>query len=396
VGELVETPQGADFQISSAYWRLVPRPILGQRFEDNWGRRLFKSGLGKRLPGFFANLTPEGELRRIIAKTSDLGMGDDFGLLAHVGEDLPGAVVVRPAESGDGSPADPEVPLPTPKPDQEDGDELRFSLAGVQLKFSMLREAEKLTLPVRGRTGEWIVKLESRVFADLPENEYSMLQWARACGFEVPECRLHRVEDLVGFVRELARPGSSVLALRRYDRAGEERIHQEDFAQVVGLQPEEKYEQVTYDALARLVREILGEDGLKEYLRRLAFVIGSGNGDAHLKNWSLIYPDRIRARWSPLYDQVSTIAWLPERTLALKLAGVKEFNRLDVDGLRRLAQKAGLDPEKTVDIVLDTLVQMQIAWQFELQDLPLPTEHREALAEHWRSVPLLRRFGPLP
>jgi serine/threonine-protein kinase HipA len=395
IGELIETPYGSDFVLSEAYWALPGRPVLGQFFEERRGRGSFRSGLGKRLPSYFANLCPEGELRRIITRSSGLAGEDDFGLLTHVGQDLPGAVRLRalsPLEEAaravagsDGEPSD-----------STRDEALRFSLAGVQLKFSMLREAEKLTLPVRESTGEWIVKLESPVFPGLPENEYSMLEWARLCRFEVPECRLHERDELSGFVRDLTRPGSSVFAVRRYDRDGGRRIHQEDFAQVLGLQPDMKYEQVTYEQLARLGRAILGEEGLDEYLRRLAFLIGSGNSDAHLKNWSLLYPERFAATWAPLYDQVATIAWPNTvRGLALNLAGAKEFYRIETTNLRRFAVKAGLDEGRVAEIVTSTLGEMRTAWPHLAPSLPLFEDHRQALREHWQFVPLLRSIGPL-
>jgi serine/threonine-protein kinase HipA len=60
---------------------------------------------------------------------------------------------------------------------------LRFSLAGVQLKFSAVMEASGgLTIPAGGMGGSWIVKLPSNRFASVPENEYTMLALARAVG----------------------------------------------------------------------------------------------------------------------------------------------------------------------------------------------------------------------
>src|SRR5690606_13027497 len=117
---------------------------------------------------------------------------------------------------------------------------------------------------------------------------------------------------------DYAEPNTHVLAVRRYDRDDGHKIHQEDFAQVVNLAPKHKYDHVSYEQLIRLVDDILGGDGRDEMIRRLVFMIASGNGDAHLKNWSLVYRDQVHARLAPLYDQVATVAW-PElpRTLAL-------------------------------------------------------------------------------
>ena len=60
---------------------------------------------------------------------------------------------------------------------------LRFSLAGVQLKFSAVMEASGgLTVPAGGMGGSWIVKLPSARFAAVPENEFAMLELARRAG----------------------------------------------------------------------------------------------------------------------------------------------------------------------------------------------------------------------
>jgi serine/threonine-protein kinase HipA len=128
----------------------------------------------------------------------------------------------------------------------------------------------------------------------------------------------------------------------------------------------------------------------------LVFAIASGNNDAHLKNWSLIYPDKIRARWSPLYDQVSTVAWRePARQLALNLAAVKHFGQIDRFAFERFAEEARMDKSTTLKIVEEMLEQLRATWRSIAPSLPLPEEHRIALREHWRKVPLLRSAGSL-
>jgi serine/threonine-protein kinase HipA len=44
-------------------------------------------------------------------------------------------------------------------------------------------------------------------------------------------------------------------------------------------------------------------------MRRLAFMVLSGNADAHLKNWALLYPDGVNPRLAPVYDVVSTVVY---------------------------------------------------------------------------------------
>jgi serine/threonine-protein kinase HipA len=196
--------------------------------------------------------------------------------------------------------------------------------------------------------------------------------------------------------RRYVPPETWVLAIRRYDRSADGRVHQEDFAQAVGLPPARKYDQITYDVMAKLVRRFIDEEAVEELVRRLVLTIATGNNDAHLKNWSLVYPDRIRARWSPLYDQVATIAWqAPDRTLALKLTGVRDFGRIDRSLFERFAQRAQIDPRRVVELVTDTVERLRATWRDLAPALPLPETHREALKDHWRRVPLLRAAGAL-
>lgn len=404
IGEISETADGAtEFRFLDDYFELVPRPVLGQKFEDDL-ERVHRSRGRTRLPDFFANLTPEGRLRELIEKTTIVDAGDDLALLAYVGRDLPGAVEVRPYEGEDlpaGAPP-PEEHEPSGEPDEETGEGLRFSLAGVQLKLSMLREGEKLTAPVRDQAGDWIAKFDSPSFPHLPENEYSILEWARGAGFDVPECHLHGVDDLdpanefLGVVRRIVAPDTRVLAIRRYDRTAEGRVHQEDFAQVVGLPPAKKYEQIRHEDMAVLVRQFMDEAALEEYVRRLALTVATGNGDAHLKNWSLVYPDRIRPAWSPLYDQVATVAWrAPARELSLKLGGIKSFAKLDPGAFERLADRAEIDRSHVAQWLDETLDRLRQAWRELRNELPLVPEHRQAIEEHWRQVPLLKSAGGL-
>ncbi len=398
VGHLSETTEGGvEFRLLETYRRLAQRPVLGQKFEDDL-ERVHRSRKGQGLPDFFANLIPEGRLRDIIEQTADLEAGDDLALLAFVGRDLPGAVVVRGMDE-EGmrrlSEAEQESPSATAESPTL-GERLRFSLAGVQLKFSMLREGDKLTLPAKDSTGEWIVKLDSPTFPQLPENELSMLEWARRSGFEVPECHLHDLDDLEGFPRSFGLDNTKVLAIRRYDRGPQGRIHQEDFAQAVGLPPKLKYEHITHEVMARLVRRFIDEEAVDELTRRLVFVVASGNNDAHLKNWSLTYPDTIRACWSPVYDQVATSAWVgPDRRLSLKLAGVKDFGRIARSTFEHFAEKAEIDKEWVLEQVDETLERLRETWRGIVSDLPLPQGHATVLREHWQRVPLLRAAGPL-
>jgi len=375
----------SEFVISEEYRQRYPRPVLGQFFEDDLTRRHTSR---MRLPPFFANLLPEGPLRELIAEREGIHKQREFFLIARLGEDLPGAVVVKPATVLSWDVAEPLEATGAPT---EPVEPLRFSLAGVQLKFSMLRKDRGMTLPMGGKGGDWIVKLPDNRYDRVPENEFSMMSWARAAGLQVPESLLVRVADLEGLPEGISLREEVAYAVRRFDRPEPgHRIHMEDMAQVLGLYSDEKYKKYNYETVAKIILSVSGVDALREFLRRLVFIIAIGNGDAHHKNWSLLYPDGVRAELSPAYDFVSTIQYIPNDTIALNLARSKQFGDVTLASFERLARKLELGGQDVLPIVKAAIEATLQSWSSIRADLPIPEEFKRRIEEHWKKVPLLR------
>ena len=339
-----------------------------------------------RLLPFFSNLLPEAHLREYLAARGGVHPEREFFLIWLLGADLPGAVEVRAI---DGS-----APLPpedVPNRQRLAEEPLRFSLAGVQLKFSAVMERSGgLTLPVRGVGGDWIVKLPSPRFLQVPENEYVMMTLARAVGIDVPDVQLVTTNKIDGVPKELPEAFGQSLAVRRFDRrrAGG-RVHIEDFAQVFGVYPEQKYRRASYSSIARVLWLETGEAGITEFTRRLVFNALIGNADAHLKNWSLIYPDGRTPRLARAYDLVATVAYLPNDRLALALGGTKEFAHVNLERLRRLADKAGLPSRLVVQIARETSEKVRDLWPSHEPARAVMRERiRDAVTAHMESVRL--------
>ncbi|WP_063796222.1 type II toxin-antitoxin system HipA family toxin [Chondromyces crocatus] len=131
--------------------------------------------------------------------------------------------------------------------------------------------------------------------------------------------------------------GPHVFMIQRYDRLADgTRVHQEDFAQVRGVLPERKYGKASYEGLARIVGALCGHDGLLDFMRRVLFAILSGNDDAHLKNWSLLYPDGRTPRLAPVYDQISVREFFRRGELAFPLAKERSPTRIGWEHLTRI------------------------------------------------------------
>jgi serine/threonine-protein kinase HipA len=387
VGTLTHLPgENTLFVFDEAYVADAGRPILSLSFKTRDGNvKAQPRPTRVRVPPFFSNLLPEGHLREYLARRGQVNAKREFFLLWLLGEDLPGAVRVLPA---DGEALPPEARAGTSQ-EALSSQPLRFSLAGMQLKFSAVTEATGgLTIPATGIGGSWIVKLPSVRFPSVPENEYVMLELARTVGIAVPDARLLTTGDVHGLPLELE-PTDPALAVKRFDRAAAaQRIHSEDFAQVFALFPDDKYGKASCEDVARVIAAEAESAEVAEFARRLAFSALIGNGDMHLKNWSLLYRDGRTATLAPAYDFVSTVPYITHDSMALSLAGTKDWTRISLDLFSRFAARAGLSERLVLDAVRDVAARFMDAWQHHDVIHRLPSGIRKRITEHIRSVPL--------
>ena len=225
----------------------------------------------------------------------------------------------------------------------------------------MLAERDRLTLPATGVGGDWIVKLPDRLHADVPRNEFTMMSLAASAGIEVPEVRLVHRDDLDGL------PGGVwpdhedwAYAVKRFDRTSDRHlVHIEDLAQVRNFYPEDKY-LGNYETVAALLYRGRDVHSLQEFTRRLVFFVLVSNGDAHLKNWSLIYRDARIPQISPAYDIVSTRFYMGTgESMGMKFGGTKNFDQVRLsmfDRLERRLRSSSADLTSIGDEVIEGVV----------------------------------------
>jgi len=345
--------------------------------------------VGRRVPVFFSNLLPEGPLRDYLAKRAQVNPDREFFLLAVLGADLPGALVVAPLE-GDEQSSEPRDALDDETRDASHGGEgpLRFSLAGVQLKFSAVMEASGgLTIPAGGLGGSWIVKLPSARFKAVPENEFVMLELARRIGISVPENKLIDIASIKGLPEQAHTLEGMALAVKRFDRLPDGApVHMEDFAQVFGEFPSNKYKFHSYANLAAVLWAEIGEDAVREFVRRLVFTVVIGNADMHLKNWSLLYPDRRTPALSPGYDFVATLPYIPNDTLALSFGDSRSLSEITPEQMRRFADTARIPASPLWKIAVETAERSAESWKTLEQADVLPKDLRESIGKQILSV----------
>jgi serine/threonine-protein kinase HipA len=317
-------------------------------------RERYPSG---RTKPFFEGLLPEGDARRLIARSRGLSEDNGFGLLAELGADCAGAVVVLPADAPGLTPdagtiewldddelaqriADlPRNPLGVADP----GGRVRLSLAGVQPKLVVTRTPSgRIGQPTGGAPSTHIVKPAQEAFPELVANELLCLRIARSAGLRAAHAEILEVG------------GSESLLVERWDRTIDDdgriaRLHQEDFCQALGLLPAAKYEAEGGPSFAHIVETLrslaaptLARD-LNELVRALVLNFLLGNADAHGKNYALLYEPIGIGHLAPLYDIVSTAVY-PElhRSLAMTIGGLDDPDQIDLAAWRRLASESGL------------------------------------------------------
>jgi serine/threonine-protein kinase HipA len=346
----------------------------------------------QRLHPVLSNLLPEGSLRELIAQGLKVHVDNEFHILSYLGDDLPGAIKAAPMDPKD-------VPdyllniqgkakakaVKFDKVIQEN----KFSLAGVQMKFSMKEKDGRYNLSKGDELGDWIIKTPSTKHKFVPLNEYTAMSLAELAGVEIPEIKLVEMGQLDDLPPINLPDEKKAFAIKRFDRDAEQRIHMEDFAQVLVKYPHEKYTAANYENIGKVIYDFSG-DGLadaQQFARRLLVNILLANGDAHLKNWSLIYPDRFTPRLSPAYDIVTTKVYIENETkYALNLGGTKAWYEVSMRNFESWAERSGIPWRAIKPHLDDTLSKAREYWPEALNTLPMDEAHKDALRSHWRKL----------
>ena len=369
IGTLTLLPnEQSIFTFEDAYVNDAKRATLSLSFENKQGN--FEPAVKSsriQIPPFFSNLLPEGPLRDYLADRAGVNAKREFFLLWALGEDLPGAVTASADSDWLPSASNEEQPSFTP-------DFMRFSLAGVQLKFSgMMQPQGGLAIPVKGIGGSWIIKLPSPQYDAVPENEFAMMTLASKMGMDVPEVQLVPLDKISGLPENLGElKGREALAVKRFDRTDDGgKVHMEDFAQIFSIYPDHKYEKANYKNIAEVIATRIGTEGIAEYIRRLVFCTLIGNADMHLKNWSVIYPGKREPKLAPAYDLLSTIPYIADKTMALRFVKTKNMADLSLELLTYMSSKAMLPKHLVLKTAKETVAQFRDAWNSEIKHLPI-------------------------
>lgn len=273
---------------------------------------------------FFENLLPENDQMRRVMAQHRIDRGDFVGLLAHLGADCPGALSCVP--EGAGPVKNPGILVSDYDPlnletvtefvrrlahGQALPDEVRdpSPVAGFQQKMAISRLTDgTFALPRPGTGAPTTHILKTPQVHD-----------QRDASLEQASAILARLAGLSVVVPELLEMGGHPsLLIERYDRIKTDglvyRVHQEDFAQALGLPATLKYERngtPERSFNARAINDLLLQTAapivaIREFLKLTLFNACVGNADNHAKNHSLIYSTGPAPHLAPAYDLLPT------------------------------------------------------------------------------------------
>lgn len=188
----------------------------------------------------------------------------------------------------------------------------KLSIQGIQPKLSARLSVRNETFEPVSLNGDYILKPQVDDYPELPQNEDLTMHLAKIAGITVPWHGLIRAKD-----------GSLLYAVKRFDRPSRnKKIHQEDFAQLLGATRSTKY-QASMEKVSDLIDQHCSFPTLElEKLFRLTiFSFLVGNEDMHLKNFSIQIDSKNIVKLTPAYDLVNTTIALVEaqEEMALEL-----------------------------------------------------------------------------
>lgn len=357
VGKIIgESPSDARFQYSDEY-RLdggTPISISLPLQEDAFS--------AERTASFFEGLLPEGFTRRTVAQWMHVDEGDYLSILHGLGRECLGALCI----TEDGETVDASYERITDSQVQDLAAEgvpksaelvtkSHLSLTGASGKVGLYFDEPDNAwyLPHGTAPSTHIVKQSHVRLEAIVTNERLSLMTAARCSLDTPKSFIMNTGK--GEEHEV------LFATQRYDRRLDSssttvsglprpyRLHQEDFAQAMGIPAAAKYE-LTSDGYMRGMFEILRKysaDPVTDQLRLWDIIVFDyliGNTDAHIKNFSLLYGKDLRQiRLAPAYDIVSTVIYEQStRDMSFRIGGTMALDDMSRDSFRTAAREAGL------------------------------------------------------
>ena len=326
---------------------------------------------------FFEGLLPEGFSRKSVARWLHADEADYLTILAGLGKECLGAIRIEdPADHFTDHPAYEELTIDQVKQLAAEGatksTELliksHLSLTGASGKVGLYLHDGRWYQPLGTAPSTHIVKQSHVRLRHIVENERLALLTAERLGIPTVSSSIINAGPF--------NDSDILLATERYDRDQSNpireisglscplRLHQEDFAQALGIPGNKKYEHGEDNYLYQIFRLVRNNSAepLQDQLRLLDILIYDkliGNTDNHIKNLSFLYtPDLRSVRLAPAYDLVSTLVYRESTTdMSIAIAGELRWDRITKDTFLEASEEMGLS-RKVIAREYDRLISL--------------------------------------
>ena len=316
----------------------------------------------ERTKVFFDGLLPEGFMRNSIAASMHLDENDYLSILYILGKECIGAIRIDESDDVQESGYEAITPMQVEELASEGTTKsteivikTHLSLTGASGKVGLYydEKEDRWYLPCGIAPSTHIVKQSHIRLDGIVTNEQLSMLTASKCGIDIPESFIINIGS--GIDSEV------LFATKRYDRVIDEtspmigklkrpyRIHQEDFAQAMGIESFGKYEKDGQNYAENMFEIIRNHSRrpLEDQLRlwdRIVFNYALGNTDAHIKNHSLLYDPHMEGiSLAPAYDLISTVIYeSATKDMSFNIGGVRNLDSIDEDRFRVLAAGAGI------------------------------------------------------
>ena len=340
---------------------------------------------------FFDGLLPEGFMRKTIAGSMHFDERDYLSILYYLGKECLGAI--RVGETGkeqrsaydaisneqvrrlaaEGATRSSELVIKT-----------HLSLTGASGKAGLYYDEgnDKWYLPCGIAPSTHIVKQSHIRLDGIVTNEQLSMMAAKKCGITIPE----------SFIVNMGKGIDSevLFATKRFDRIINDeseivsglkrpfRLHQEDFAQAMGVAAADKYEKDSEDFAAGMFDIIRNHSAnpLQDQLelwRRIVFDYALGNTDAHIKNFSLLYSyDLGEKRLSPAYDMISAAIYdTATREMSFNIGGKRNLDEITESDFRTMAAQIGIGEKLAMKVFDEVLAAFEKSVRESAKELSL-------------------------
>ncbi|WP_457608034.1 type II toxin-antitoxin system HipA family toxin [Nitratifractor sp.] len=266
-----------------------------------------------RFPPFLETFLPEGYLYEVFKQilSKEYGEVDDYQVFRLLASNIEGRITFRSDMEGlDFGPVSIEEIVENDSKDTFERLLHSFlrknAVSGIQPKtIALLRDKEKF------ETREHIVKTWGDEYPDLALNEYFCLRAVERAGLPIPRLRLSR--------------NNRFLIVEKFTYTPEGYLGFEEVLSLMDKNRTRKY-QGSYEQVAKVLYRFSTEkkEAMRHYFTLTVMNYLLRNGDAHLKNFGLLFHDDFGRIWpSPAYDVVNTVVYIHRDTPALTLEGKK-------------------------------------------------------------------------